>query len=68
MDQGQIGEGFQSSSEHAEWPTRPQQRPRQPQRRPSGGRERPNQIEELRLRSIDLIDHCGRATIGKKFT
>ena len=38
MDQGQIGEGFQSSSEHAEWPTRPQQRPRQPQRRPSDGR------------------------------
>jgi hypothetical protein len=41
---------------------------RQPQRRPSGGRERPNQIEEIRVRSIDLIDHCGRATIGKKFT
>ena len=57
MGHGQIGEGFQGPSELAERPTLPQQRPRQAQHRPRGGGERPNQIEEIRLRSIGLINH-----------
>ena len=45
MDHGQIGEGFQDSSEPTEWPILPRPRPRQAQRRPSSGGERPHLIE-----------------------
>ena len=57
MDHGQIGEGFQDSSEPTEWPILPQPRPRQAQRRSGGSGERPHLIEEIRLCSIGLIDH-----------
>jgi hypothetical protein len=56
MAHGQIGEGFQDSSERMEWPILPEPRPRQAQRRPGGG-ERPDLIEEIRMCSIDLINH-----------